>query len=78
VEEDVARIGCRNCKVATLNREGRRRLLKEAKTHPGLYRHWREKIKCTIYTFKKHIDIRAVQRSRVRFSLKTNNKIQHI
>jgi len=36
VEEDVARLGCRNCKVVTLNREGWRKLLKEAEGHPGL------------------------------------------
>jgi len=35
VEEDVARPGCRNWKVAALNREGWRKLLKEAKAHPG-------------------------------------------
>jgi hypothetical protein len=36
VEEDVARLGCRNWKVATLNWEGWRKLLKEANAHPGL------------------------------------------
>jgi hypothetical protein len=30
VEEDVARLGCRNWKVAALNREGWRKFLKEA------------------------------------------------
>ena len=36
VEEDVARLGCRNCKTVALNREGWRKLLKEAEAHPGL------------------------------------------
>ena len=36
VEEDVARLGCRNWKVVALNREGWRKLLKEAQAHPGL------------------------------------------
>ena len=36
VEEDVGRLGCINWKVAVLNREGWRKLLKEAKAHPGL------------------------------------------
>jgi hypothetical protein len=36
VVEDVARLGCRNWKVVTLNREGWRKRLKEAETHPGL------------------------------------------
>ena len=36
VEEDVARLGCRNWKVVALNREGWRKLLKEAEAHPGL------------------------------------------
>jgi hypothetical protein len=36
VVEDVARLGCRNWKVVPLNREGWRKLLKEAETHPGL------------------------------------------
>ena len=36
VEEDVARLGRRNWKVAALNREGWRKLLKEAEAHPGL------------------------------------------
>ena len=36
VEEDVARLGCRNWKVAALNRKGWRKLLKEAEAHPGL------------------------------------------
>ena len=36
VEEDVARRGCRNWKIVTLNREGWRKLLKEAEAHPGL------------------------------------------
>jgi hypothetical protein len=39
---DVARLGCRNWKTVALNREGWRKLLKEAEAHPGLYRHWRE------------------------------------
>jgi hypothetical protein len=36
VEEDVARLGCRNWKIVALNREGWRKLLKEAEVHPGL------------------------------------------
>ena len=36
VEEDVTRLGCRNWEVAAVNREGRRKLLKEAEAHPGL------------------------------------------
>ena len=36
VEEDVARLGCINWKVAALNCEGWRKLLKEAGAHPGL------------------------------------------
>ena len=43
VEEDVARLGCRNWKVVALNREGWRKLLKEAEAHPGLQRRWRER-----------------------------------
>jgi hypothetical protein len=35
MEEDVARLGCRNWKIATLNRKGWKKLLKEAKAHPG-------------------------------------------
>jgi hypothetical protein len=36
VEEDVARLECRNLKVVTLNWEGWRKLSKEAEAHPGL------------------------------------------
>jgi hypothetical protein len=36
VVEDVARLECRNWKVVALNREGWRKLLKEAEAHPGL------------------------------------------
>jgi hypothetical protein len=36
VEEDVARLGYRNWTVVALNREGWRKLLKEAEAHPGL------------------------------------------
>ena len=36
VEEDVARLGCRNWKIVILNREGWKKLLKEAEAHPGL------------------------------------------
>jgi hypothetical protein len=43
VVEDVARLGCRNWKVVALNREGWRKLLKEAEAHPGLQRRWRER-----------------------------------
>jgi hypothetical protein len=34
--EDAARAGCRNWKRTAHNREDWRKLLKEAKTHPGL------------------------------------------
>ena len=36
MEEDVARLGCRNWKIVALNREGWRKHLKEAEAHPGL------------------------------------------
>jgi hypothetical protein len=36
VEEDVARLGCRNWKIVALNRKGWKKLLKEAEVHPGL------------------------------------------
>ena len=36
VEEDLARLGCRNWKIVALNWEGWRKLLKEAEDHPGL------------------------------------------
>ena len=36
MEEDVARLGCRNWRVAALNHEGWRELLKETEAHPGL------------------------------------------
>jgi hypothetical protein len=36
VEEDVARLGCRNWTIVALNREGWKKLLKEAEDHPGL------------------------------------------
>jgi hypothetical protein len=36
VEEDVARLGCRNSTIVALNREGWKKLLKEAEAHPGL------------------------------------------
>jgi hypothetical protein len=36
VEEDVARLGCRNWIIAALNRKGWKKLLKEAKAHPWL------------------------------------------
>jgi len=36
VKEDAAKLGCRNWTVVALNREGRRKLLKEAEAHPGL------------------------------------------
>ena len=36
VEEDVARLGCRNWKIVTLSLEGWEKLLKEAEAHPGL------------------------------------------
>ena len=35
VEEDVARLGCRNWKIVALNREGWKKLLKEARPNPG-------------------------------------------
>jgi hypothetical protein len=36
VVKDVARLECRNWRVVALNREGWRKLLKEAEAHPGL------------------------------------------
>ena len=36
VEEDAPRQGCRNWKTVALNREGWKKLLKEAEGHPGL------------------------------------------
>jgi hypothetical protein len=36
VKEDVAKLICRNWTVVALNREGRRKLLKEAEAHAGL------------------------------------------
>jgi hypothetical protein len=36
VEEDVARLVCRNWKIAALNQKGWKKLLKEAEAHPGL------------------------------------------
>jgi hypothetical protein len=36
VKEDVARLGCRNWKIATINRKGWKKLLKEAEAHPRL------------------------------------------
>ena len=34
--EDTAKLGCRNWTVVAVNREGWRKLLKEAEVHPGL------------------------------------------
>jgi hypothetical protein len=36
VKEGVVKLGCRNLTAVSLNREGRRKLLKEAEAHPGL------------------------------------------
>jgi len=36
VKEDAAKVVCRNWTVVALNREGWRKLLKEAEAHPGL------------------------------------------
>jgi hypothetical protein len=36
MNEDVAKLVCRNWTVVALNREGWRKLLKEAEAHPGL------------------------------------------
>jgi len=36
VKEDAAKLGCRNWTVVVLNREGWRKLSKEAEAHPGL------------------------------------------
>jgi hypothetical protein len=36
VEEDVVRLGCRNWKIAALNRKGWKKVLKEAEVHPRL------------------------------------------
>jgi hypothetical protein len=33
---NLARLGCRNWKIAALNRKGLKKLLKEAEVHPGL------------------------------------------
>ena len=38
VEEDVSRLGCRNWKIVALNREGWKKLLKEAKPVASLER----------------------------------------
>jgi len=43
VKEDAAKLGCRNRTVVALNREGWRKLLKEAEAHPGLQCRWRER-----------------------------------
>ena len=36
MKEDAAKLGCRNWTVVALNREGWRKLSKEAEAHPGL------------------------------------------
>jgi hypothetical protein len=36
VKEDVTKLGCRNWTVVGINREGWRKLLKEAEAHSGL------------------------------------------
>jgi hypothetical protein len=36
VKDDAAKLGCRNWTVVALNREGWRKLLREAEAHPGL------------------------------------------
>ena len=36
VKEDATKLGCRNWTVVALNREGWRKLWKEAEAHPGL------------------------------------------
>jgi len=36
VKEDAAKLGCRNWTVVALNREGWRKILKEAEAHTGL------------------------------------------
>jgi hypothetical protein len=36
MKEHVATLGCRNWTAVGINREGRRKLLKEAEAHPGL------------------------------------------
>ena len=43
VKGDAAKLGCRNWKVVALNREGWRKLLKEAKAHPGAVMSERER-----------------------------------
>ena len=40
VKEDAAKPGRRNWTVVALNREGWRKLLKEAEVHPGLLCRW--------------------------------------
>ena len=47
MEEDVARLGYRNSKIVALNREGWRKLLKEAEAHPGLERERENNIRRT-------------------------------
>jgi len=42
VKEDAAKPGCKNCTVVALNREGWRKLLKEAEAHPGQQCRWGE------------------------------------
>jgi hypothetical protein len=44
VAEDAATAGCRNWKTTAYNHEDWRKLLKEAKAHPGLLSHRRSKI----------------------------------
>jgi hypothetical protein len=36
VKDDAAKLGCRNWTVVALNREGWRKLLREAEAHPAL------------------------------------------
>jgi hypothetical protein len=37
LEEDVARVGCRNRRLNALSREEWRKLTEEVKSHPGMY-----------------------------------------
>ena len=49
VAEDAARAGCRNWKRTAQNREDWRKILKEAKAHPGLWFHRRRRRNSRLY-----------------------------
>jgi len=46
VKEDAAKLGCRNWTVVALDREGWRKLLKEAEAYPGLLCRWGTEWEC--------------------------------